>query len=198
MANESRAFRMPQNMSLEDIVKSVESFLNIEKSMETQSSPTTDGFVLQASQPKDAWRTISGTRLAITVHFMLTSDVLNVTVGEGQWSDKIGAGAIGWFVAWPLAVTALFGAYRQKNLPAEIFGAIERSIMLGGQQIVINGSGSRVGQGMIVCPNCKTQNAATSKCCVNCGTLLLNKCPNCNTDITPGNKFCPECGHKLP
>ena len=121
-----------------------------------------------------------------------------MTVGEGQWSDKIGAGAIGWFVAWPLAVTALFGAYRQKNLPAEIFGAIERSIMLGGQQIVINGSGSRVGQGMIVCPNCKTQNASTSKFCVNCGTLLLNKCPNCNTDITPGNKFCPECGHKLP
>jgi hypothetical protein len=149
MANESRAFRMPQNMSLEDIVKSVESFLNIEKSMETQSSPTTDGFVLQASQPKDAWKTISGTRLAITVHFMLTSDVLNVTVGEGQWSDKIGAGAIGWFVAWPLAVTALFGAYRQKSLPAEIFGAIERSIMLGGQQIVINGSGSRIAAGMV-------------------------------------------------
>lgn len=197
MANESRAFRMPQNMSLEDIVKSVESFLNIEKSMETQSSPTTDGFVLQASQPKDVWKTISGTRLAITVHFMLTSDVLNVTVGEGQWSDKIGAGAIGWFVAWPLAVTALFGAYRQKSLPAEIFGAIERSIMLGGQQIVINGSGSRIAAGMVLCPSCKTQNTAGSKFCINCGTPLVNKCPGCGNDIAPGTKFCPECGHKL-
>ena len=197
MANESRAFRLPQNMSLEDVVKSVESFLNVEKSMETQSSPTTDGFVLQASQPKDAWRTISGTRLAITVHFMLTSDVLNVTIGEGQWSDKIGAGAIGWFVAWPLAVTAIFGAYRQKNLPGEIFGAIEKAIMLGGQQIVINGSGSTVKEGMVVCPGCKAQNLAGSKFCVHCGTSLINKCPNCNTDIAPGNKFCPECGHKL-
>lgn len=197
MANQSRAFRMPQNMSLEDIVKSVESYLNVEKSMETQSSSTTDGFVLQASQPKDAWRTISGTRLAITVHFMLTSDVLNVTIGEGQWSDKIGAGAIGWFVAWPLAVSALFGAYRQKNLPLEIFSAIERSIMLGGQQIVINGSGDRVREGMVVCPACKTQNTMGSKFCLNCGTSLVNKCPNCNTDLAPGSKFCPECGHKL-
>ena len=188
---------MPQNMTLQDIVKSVENFLNVEKSMETQSSPTTDGFVLQASQPKDAWRTISGTRLAITVHFMLTSDVFNVTIGEGQWSDKIGAGAIGWFVAWPLAVTALFGAYRQKNLPGEIFTAVERAIMLGGQQIVINGSGSTVQQGMVVCPGCKTQNREGSKFCVNCGTPLANKCPNCQTDIAPGSKFCPECGHKL-
>ena len=46
MANQSRAFRMPQNMKFEDIVKSVESFLNVEKMMETQSSPTKDGFVL--------------------------------------------------------------------------------------------------------------------------------------------------------
>ena len=35
---------------------------------------------------------------------------LNVTVGQGEWSDKIGAGALGWFIAWPLAVTAGVGA----------------------------------------------------------------------------------------
>lgn len=128
---------------------------------------------------------------------MLTSDVLNVTVGEGQWSDKIGAGAIGWFVAWPLAFTALFGAYRQKNLPMEIFGSIERSIMLEGKQIVINGSGDRIQEGMVVCPSCKTQNTADSKFCMNCGTPLSNKCPNCGKELAPGSKFCSECGQKL-
>lgn len=197
MANESRIFRLPQGIPLENIVKSVESFCNVEQSMETQSSQTTDGYVLQASQPKDGWKTISGTRLAITVHFMLTGDVLNVTVGEGQWSDKIGAATIGLFVAWPLAITSGFGIYKQKKLPSLIFNVIEKAIFTGGQQIVLNGSGSEVKEGMVVCPNCKTQNGAGSKFCVNCGSMLKNACPDCGFDLVPGSKFCPNCGKKL-
>ena len=165
--------------------------------METQSAQTTDGYVLQASQAKDGWKTISGTRLAITVHFMLTNDVLNVTVGEGQWSDKIGAAAIGWFIAWPLALTAGFGAYQQKKLPSEIFAVIEKAIYTGGQQIVINGSGSVVQEGMIVCPNCKSQNVSNAKFCLNCGSALNNTCPDCGFQHAPNSHFCPGCGKKL-
>ena len=40
MANESRAFHLINGVNLDDIVKSVTSFLNIEKHMEVQSSPT--------------------------------------------------------------------------------------------------------------------------------------------------------------
>ena len=197
MSNESRAFRIPMGLKLESIVQYVETFCNVEKSMETQSSQTTDGYVLQASQRADAWKTISGTRLAITVHFMLTGDVLNVTIGEGQWSDKIGAGAIGMFVAWPLAISAGVGAVRQKKLPSEIFAVIEKAILTGGQQIVINGSGSIVQPGMCVCPNCHSQNEKTAKFCFNCGTSLLNTCPNCGFNLAPGSKFCPECGQSI-
>ena len=197
MANESRSFRLPQGITLENIVRAVESFCNIEQSMETQSSPTTDGYVLQASQPKDGWKTISGTRLAITVHFMLVNDVLNVTVGEGQWSDKIGAAAIGWFVAWPLALTAGFGAYKQKKLPSQIFNVIEKAILSGGQQFVINGAGPVVSENMVVCPNCKAQNPAGSKFCFNCGTMLKSTCPDCGFNLAPGSNFCPNCGKKL-
>ena len=117
MGNESRAFRMTQGLRLAAIVNAVETFCRLEKHMETQSSPTTDGYVLQASQPKDGWKTISGTRLAITVHFMLTSDVLNVTIGEGQWSDKIGAGAIGWFIAWPPGSYSRLWRYTAEEAP---------------------------------------------------------------------------------
>ncbi len=194
MANESRAFRLPPNVTLESIVRYVESFCNVEKSMETQSAQTTDGYVLQASQPKDGWKTISGTRLAITIHFMHVGDVLNVTVGEGQWSDKIGAAAIGWFVAWPLAVTAGFGAYKQKKLPSEIFAVVEKAIFTGGQQIAINGSGSVVKEGMVVCPKCKTQNVAEAKFCLNCGSAINSSCPHCGFKLAPGSKFCPGCG----
>lgn len=197
MANESRAFRMGPDIELEDIVTYVGNYLQVEKSMEIQSSPTTDGFVLQASQRADAWKTLSGTRLAITVHFMLVSDVLNVTVGEGQWSDKIGAGAVGWFVAWPLAVSAGFGAIRQKKLPAEIFATVEKAILTGGRQIAINGSGAKVLAGNVVCPNCKAQNNATSKFCKKCGTPLKTACPHCGARLEQGSKFCTACGKSV-
>lgn len=194
MGNESRAFRMTQGLRLDAIVNAVETFCRLEKHMETQSSPTTDGYVLQASQPKDGWKTISGTRLAITVHFMLTSDILNVTIGEGQWSDKIGAGAIGWFIAWPLAVTAGYGAIQQKKLPSEIFAVIEKAIYTGGQQVVINGSGPTVAAGMMVCPKCRTQNSTAAKFCMSCGQPLSNNCPKCGQPLDPRAKFCPNCG----
>lgn len=197
MANQSKSFRMTPGLELEEIVGSVEAYLRGEKYMETQSSATTDGFVLQASQPKDGWKTISGTRLAITVQFMQVSDVLNVTIGEGQWSDKLGAGAIGWFVAWPLAITAGLGAVRQKKLPAEIFAEIEKIIMLGGRQIAINGAGAKVKEGMIVCPSCKTQNNAGFKFCKKCGARLQNNCPDCGYPLAPDAHFCTNCGKKL-
>ena len=100
-------------------------------------------------------------------------------------------------MAWPLAVTAGFGAYKQKKLPPLIFNVIEKAILTGGHQIVLNGSGSVVKDSMIVCPNCKTQNDADSKFCVNCGNMLKIDCPDCGFELAPGSKFCPNCGKKL-
>ena len=120
---ESKLFTLG-GITVEQVASRVESFLRTEKGMEVQSAQTTEGYVIQASQPKDGWKTISGTRLAITAPaFAKVGEHLNVTIGEGQWSDQIGAGALGWFVAWPLAVTAGIGAYNQKKLPQELFSA---------------------------------------------------------------------------
>ena len=184
-------------MQIEDVVNYVDNFLRVEKHMQTQSSPTTEGFVLQASQSQDGWKTITGTRLAITVNFMLIGDVLNVTIGEGQWSDKLGAGALGLFVAWPLAISAGVGAYKQKKLPAEIFATIEKALIVCGRQIEIKGSGNVVGAGMVICPSCKTQNAADAKFCKSCGTPLQNNCPNCGAPLDANAVFCSQCGTKI-
>ena len=83
---------------------------------------------MQASQPKDGWKTLTGMRLAVTVQMTVMGNQLNVNIGEGQWSDKIGAGAIGLFVAWPLAITAGMGAFKQKKLPGEVFQVIETTV----------------------------------------------------------------------
>lgn len=194
--SESRMF-MLNGTDVETVVNRLDSFFRTEKGMEVQSSQTTDGYVMQASQPKDGWKTLTGMRLAVTVQMAVIENQLNVTVGEGQWSDKIGAGAIGLFIAWPLAITAGMGALKQKKLPDEIFGVIENCIMSGGRSVVVNGAGPAVAEGMTVCPNCKGQISVGAKFCNYCGAKLNNKCPNCGADIAPGSAFCSQCGQKL-
>lgn len=194
--NETRVF-MLNGTQVQDIVTRLEGFFRTEKGMDVQSSQTTDGYVMQASQPKDGWRTLTGMRLAVTVQMAVAGDQLNVSIGEGQWSDKIGAGAIGLFVAWPLAITAGMGAYKQKKLPSEVFQVIENTIMTGGQPVVVSGAGQTVADGMTLCPSCKAQLAPGSKFCNRCGAKLGQKCPNCGAEITADSAFCSECGMKL-
>lgn len=194
--NESRVF-MLNGTDMQKIVTRLEGFFRTEKGMEVQSSETTEGYVMQASQPKDGWKTLTGMRLAITVQMAVMGDKLNVSIGEGQWSDKIGAGAIGLFVAWPLAITAGMGAFKQKKLPGEVFQVIENTIIAGGQPVVVTGAGQTVAAGMTVCPNCKTQLSADAKFCDRCGTRLGRKCPNCGADVKQNSVFCSECGQKL-
>lgn len=194
--NETRVF-MLNGTQVQDIVTRLEGFFRTEKGMDVQSSQTTDGYVMQASQPKDGWKTLTGMRLAVTVQMAVAGDQLNVSIGEGQWSDKIGAGAIGLFVAWPLAITAGMGAYKQKKLPSEVFQVIENTIMTGGQPVVVSGAGQTVAAGMTVCPSCKAQLAPGSKFCNRCGAKLGQKCPNCGAEITADSDFCSECGVKL-
>lgn len=193
---ETRVF-MLNGTQVQDIVTRLEGFFRTEKGMDVQSSQTTDGYVMQASQPKDGWRTLTGMRLAVTVQMAVAGDQLNVSIGEGQWSDKIGAGAIGLFVAWPLAITAGMGAYKQKKLPFEVFQVIENTIMTGGQPVVVSGTGQTVADGMTLCPSCKAQLAPGSKFCNRCGAKLGQKCPNCGAEITADSAFCSECGMKL-
>lgn len=194
--SESRVF-MLNGTDVEKIVARLEVFFRTEKGMEVQSVQSTEGYIMQAGQQKDGWKTLTGMRMAVTVQLAVMGDKLNVTIGEGQWSDKLGAGAIGLFVAWPLAITAGVGAFKQKKIPGEVFSVIEKTIMTGGQSVVVNGAGQTVGAGMIVCPNCKGQIAAGVKFCNHCGANLVTKCPNCGADVAQGSAFCSECGQKL-
>ena len=85
--NESRVFRLPAGMSTQVVANAVSSFLSSAKGMEVQSAETTEGYVVQGRQSKDGWKTVSGMRLATTVQMIRMDDNLNVTVGQGEWSD---------------------------------------------------------------------------------------------------------------
>ena len=197
MASESKMFRIPSTMRTEIVAHAVEAFLASSKNMEVQSAETTDGYVVQGRQSKDGWKTVAGMRLATTIQLIRIDDNLNVIVGQGEWSDKIGAGAVGMFIAWPLAVTAGLGAYRQKKLPDEIFEVVERCLVSGGSSVVVQDSGATIHDGMVFCPECRMQCDAGAKFCNNCGAKLENKCSHCGKNIKPGSKFCPECGQQV-
>ena len=97
MANESRVFRLPAGMSTQVVANAVEAFLSSAKGMEVQSAETTEGYVVQGRQEKDGWKTIAGMRMATTVQMIRMDDNLNVTVGQGEWSDaNRAAGARCW------------------------------------------------------------------------------------------------------
>lgn len=203
MANESRSFKLPAEVSLEQVVQAVESFCK-QKQMETQSAQTGTGYILQASQ-NDILRTASGTRTATTVQFTMNEDILNVTIGEGAWADKIGVAAVGVLFFLPIAALAGYGAYKQAQLPREIFDVINRTIMNKGfDPCSMTSAGTqdptpavRAAAPSVTCPKCASANPADALFCSHCGASLKCTCPECGQDVTPGSLFCSKCGKKL-
>lgn len=218
---ESRVFSL-NGVSLETVVKNVETFLKDEKGMEIQSAPVEHGCIIQATQKKDTLKMLVGMRLATTVQLVVSGENLNVVIGEGQWADKLGAGAVGLFLAWPLAVTAGIGVYQQKKLPEDVLNVISRTLMSPGQfapKEVTGGmmtgavgsetagtetagadggeTGEAATEKVQVCPQCQASVQAGAKFCSNCGTKLIQVCPGCGKVVAPGSKFCSECGCAL-
>lgn len=195
--SESRTFIL-NGVDAQTVVDHLADFLRSEKGMEVQNTQTPDGYILQAGQPKDTWKTLTGMRLATTVQIVVTGEQMNVLIGEGQWTDKIGAGAIGLFVAWPLAITAGMGAFKQKKLPGEIFQEIERCICSRGKTGSVSSASPAAPRDKVACPACQAMVSAGSKFCSQCGAKLVHpECPACGAAVPAGSAFCPECGQKL-
>ena len=216
---ESRVFSL-NGVSLETVVKSVETFLRDEKGMEIQSAPVEHGCVIQATQKKDTLKMLVGMRLATTVQLVVSGENLNVMIGEGQWADKLGAGAVGLFLAWPLAVTAGIGAYQQKKLPEDVLNVISRTLMSPGQFApretaggMMTGAIGNVGTGVAAGGTVGSETAVigvTANGTVESGTAgtdggetgetateKAQVCPQCHAPVQAGAKFCSNCGAKL-
>lgn len=216
---ESRVFSL-NGVSLETVVKSVETFLRDEKGMEIQSAPVEHGCVIQATQKKDTLKMLVGMRLATTVQLVVSGENLNVVIGEGQWADKLGAGAVGLFLAWPLAVTAGIGAYQQKKLPEDVLNVISRTLMSPGQFApretaggMMTGAVGNVGTGVAAGGTVGSETAVigvTANGTVESGTAgtdggetgetateKAQVCPQCHAPVQARAKFCSNCGAKL-
>lgn len=216
---ESRVFSL-NGVSLETVVKNVETFLKDEKGMEIQSAPVEHGCIIQATQKKDTLKMLVGMRLATTVQLVVSGENLNVVIGEGQWADKLGAGAVGLFLAWPLAVTAGIGVYQQKKLPEDVLNVISRTLMSPGQFApretaggMMTGVVGNIGTGVAAGGTVGSETAVigvTANGTVESGTAgtdggetgetateKAQVCPQCHAPVQAGAKFCSNCGAKL-
>ena len=47
------------------------------------------------------------------------------------------------------------------------------------------------------CPDCRHENPANAKFCLECGAGLELRCPECNTELPGSARFCLECGTRI-
>ena len=195
---DSKVFRLLDGVTADMVSEGVVSFLRDRKNMVVESGKATDGYLIQAKEEADGWKSISGTTSAIKIQILTTGDIITVNIGAGKWSDKIGAGVAGAFVFAPLALTAALGAWKQKKLPDEIFGFIETFIMSGGKTAILGmGMIKTISDDEVECPKCQTINSKSTKFCKECGSKLGLECPSCQASVGYGVKFCPECGASM-
>jgi hypothetical protein len=94
------------------------------QNFQSQQGNLKDGaIVLQVKKPGEVRRWF-GMATTLDVTFRQSGDTLTVEMSAGKWVDKIGAGAVGLFVLWPLAFSAAYGAWEQIKMPNKIFDFI--------------------------------------------------------------------------
>lgn len=192
---ESKVFNLISGVDAESVGRATEIFLRDKKHLTTEGVKTPEGYFIQAKEASDGWKKFAGMTLATQVQIIDAGSTITVNIGNGKWSDKAGAAAVGMVLFAPLAVTAAIGAVNQKKLPNEIFDYIEQFIMSGGKSVVVSMAPSMgLKENQVLCPNCKTPNDNDCKFCQSCGTPIMNRCPQCQSFVALGKKFCPECG----
>jgi hypothetical protein len=200
--SETKLYHLPVGISSRQITLVVEDFLSNTKKMTTQKIQGGDSWVIQAKE-EATWKTITGMSSALTVQVKpFGTDSVNVEIGNGKWMDKLGAGAAGMIFFAPLALTAAFGAWKQKELPKQVLAKIDEYLLNGGVNTpkdedeirTENAQATAKAMGKVICPQCGCANEKGTKFCEECGEKLSLACPQCGAMLPVGKKFCPECG----
>lgn len=188
----SRVYNM-NGITPQQLGEALVGFLRLNKNMIAEGASTPEGFFVQAKGDDDNWKKIAGMGKAIQVQIISNgNDMATVSIGQGKWSDKVGAGVVGAFLFAPLAVTAIIGAVGQNKLPDEILGFCDTFVMSGGRNIIATAAPASSGRQK--CPSCGHPNPEGMKFCSNCGSPMAASCVSCGAALAPNAKFCNQCG----
>ncbi|MCS6862006.1 MAG: zinc ribbon domain-containing protein, partial [Abditibacteriales bacterium] len=167
---DQRIYHAP-GLDIEKLGESLSQWLR-GQGFETQVLPASGGGLTVQARKADTVRTITGTSAALNVTLSLQGDNLLVQTGAASWTDKAVVGAVGLLVFWPALIPAAYGAWKQKQLPQEIFQFIDQYIALGGKVPVAPTTFS---------PPTPPQPPVSK---------VEVRCPSCNAVVREGAKFC--------
>ena len=200
--NISKVFQLTEGLNCEKVGEGILKYLRIAEKLTAEGAAIPEGYFVQAKSEDTGWTKLAGMTKAIQVRVLSSGGkLITVSVGNGEWSDKIGAGVAGTFIFAPLALTAVLGAWGQKRLADNIFNFTREFITTGGKNLevmVFETMGTMDLSGNeIECPSCRKRNHKTNKFCSGCGAALSDTCPKCGKPVPFGHKFCPECGSPM-
>ncbi len=200
--NTSKVFQLTEGLDVVKVGEGILKYLRIREGLVAEGAVIPEGYFVQAKSEDTGWTKLAGMSRATQVRVLSSGGkLITVSVGMGQWSDKIGAGVAGAFIFAPLAITAAIGSWLQGSLADKIFNFTKEFITTGGKNLevmefetmgMVDLSGNE-----IECPACKKRNPKTNKFCSGCGAALSDTCPGCGKPVPFGHKFCPECGSPM-
>lgn len=87
--------------------------------------------MLTVSKDRDGIQNIIGLGVECRVTLTLNGTMLAVTI-DSEWTNKIIAIAVGWFICLIPFITGIVGAANQSSLPEKIYTAINMAVISGG------------------------------------------------------------------
>jgi hypothetical protein len=177
----------PANMNIPAVMQALKDHF-MPQGFVTQSLGTPPHMIFQMGK-KDTLSSVTGTARAMTVQFEQKSDATVVSLGEQKWMDKAAVGAVG-LILWPLFLTAAYGAYKQSELPAEIWQVIDSNAYVPSYGAQPAPAPAYVPPPPAAVPAQQTTQSPQQP------VQGPRFCPDCGTK-NAGSKFCPDCGKQL-
>ena len=87
--------------------------------------------VLTVKKDREGFMNVLGMGLECRVNFASINGQLTVNI-DGEWTNKIIAVAVGWFVCFIPVITGIVGAVNQLSLPDKIFTAVNMNVSATG------------------------------------------------------------------
>jgi len=163
------------------------------------------GFTVQTRKP-EAWRSVVGMSAALNVTMTPQGENLLVEIGAAKWADKAAVGAVGILIFWPALIPAAYGAWKQSQLPKQVFQVIEQYVTTGQAPIAARPVAAALPAAAapsvppaeeMHCPSCGQPARPGAKFCDHCGAPLQVTCPQCGATLRSGAKFCDHCGAQM-
>lgn len=116
---ETKMIPIGQDFDLNEMVRSLIQIYQA-KGFEVTAMQTGNGVSISFSKDDDGIKKIAGLALGVTANITINNNALMVNFTDAEWTGKIIAAIIGWFLLFIPLFTAGYGAVKQMDLPKTI------------------------------------------------------------------------------